>query len=86
MMVQMNVGQHVGMVCESLKHGCHLQDFHYEDFLELPICFLPFIIALVHAAFTAPSFGNLCMMISPSTLLCFLYAALSISCHCHIYQ
>ena len=39
-------------------------------------CFLPFNIALIHAAFTAPSFRNLRMMIPPSTLLfkpqCFL--------------
>ena len=31
-------------------------------------CFLP-------AAFRAPSFGNLCMIISPSTLLCFLWSS-----------
>ena len=34
-------------------------------------CFLPFNIVLIHEAFTAPSFGNLCMMISTSTLLHF---------------
>ena len=34
----------------------------------LNYCFLSFNIALIHAALTAPSFGNLCMMISPSTL------------------
>ena len=42
----------------------------YEDFLELPI--QPFSIALIYAALTAKTVGNLCMMISPSTLLCFL--------------
>ena len=35
-------------------------------------CFLPFNTVLIHAPFTAPSFDNLCMMISPSTLLHFL--------------
>ena len=35
-------------------------------------CFLPFNIVLIYAALTAPSFGNLCMMISPSTLSSFL--------------
>ena len=44
--------------------------------------FLPFNIAFIHATLTAPSFGNLYIMIS-STLLCF-YAALSITCHGHI--
>ena len=32
-------------------------------------------LTLVHAAFTAPSFSNLCIMISPSILLCFLYSS-----------
>ena len=35
-------------------------------------CFLPFNIVLMHGAFTAPSFGNLYMTISLSTLLRFL--------------
>ena len=35
-------------------------------------CFLNFNIVLIHTAFTALSFGNLYMMISPSTLLRFL--------------
>ena len=34
-------------------------------------CFLTPNIALIHAVLIAPSFGNLCMMISPSTLRCF---------------
>ena len=34
--------------------------------------FLPFSIMLIRAAFTAPSFGNFYMMISPPTLLRFL--------------
>ena len=36
----------------------------YEDFLELPAFYL-----LIDSALTAPSFGNLCIIISPSTLL-----------------
>ena len=35
-------------------------------------CFLPFNIVLIHATFTAPSFGNLCITTSPATLLCIL--------------
>ena len=45
--------------------------------------FLSFNIALIHVALTAPSFGNLCMMISPSTLLCFLCSS---GCCMLIYQ
>ena len=40
----------------------------YKDILELPVLKL----ALIHAVLAAPTFGNLCMMISPFTLLCFL--------------
>ena len=35
-------------------------------------CFPPFYIVLIYPAFTAPLVDNLCMMISPPTLLCFL--------------
>ena len=38
----------------------------------LNYCFLSFNVALIQSALTTPSFGNLCMMISPSTWLCFL--------------
>ena len=37
-------------------------------------CFLPFNIRLIHAAFTVPSIGNLCMT-SPFTLLDFLFSS-----------
>ena len=64
----------------------------YSDYLGLDwlylfmiYLFLPFNIVLSHAAFTAPSFGNLCMMISPSTLLCLLCSP-GYLCHCHICQ
>ena len=42
----------------------------YEELIEFN-CFLPFNIMFIHTAFTAPSFSNLCKMISPPTLLCF---------------
>ena len=44
----------------------------YDDFLELLVFYLLINNALIHAALTAPSFGNLCMMISSFTLMCFL--------------
>ena len=68
------LGLHYWTWIDFIKHRNHYREAKQGDRYKsmntfLYCCFLFFNIKL---AFTASSFGNLCMMISPSTLLCFM--------------